>query len=186
MLKYDSLGVLQYTFAYDNGGYDNGNAIKIDGAGYAYIAGTSYNATTGLDYIVFKISPTGSQVWMKRFDRGYGNDDEALDICVDNITGDVYLTGKSKSASGSDYDIVSLRLDAGSGTIMWQHNYTGSGSNLDDVGTGIILSSNGQIAYVAGNTNNSSTGSDIVFYAADINTLAWITLVLPLITNGTS
>jgi hypothetical protein len=52
-LRYDSTGILTYSYSYNNGGYDNGASIKADPLGNAYICGSSAGtATTGIDYII--------------------------------------------------------------------------------------------------------------------------------------
>ncbi|MGZ3930216.1 MAG: DUF7948 domain-containing protein, partial [Bacteroidia bacterium] len=183
VLKYDSLGVLKYYFPFDNGGYDAGKAIKIDAAGNAYIAGTSENLHhpgSGEDYVIIKLSPTGSQLWAKAYD--LANDiDEANAICVD-ANGDVYVTGRSKGAMGN-FNIVTLKLDGNTGNILWQNTY--AGSSLDDEGIAIAVSPNGQYVYVGGNTTDPSNGTDIVVFAlyASSGTSYWSSA---LIINGSA
>lgn len=182
VLKYDSLGTQQYAYSYNNGSFDNGTAIKIDGSGNAYIAGISTGTGgTGRDYIIIKLSSSGVSQWVKRYDRGVNNIDEATAICVD-INGNVYVTGKSRNSNGN-YDIVTLKLSGSNGSIIWSHIYNGA-SGLDDTGTGIVLSANGNYVYVTGNTINSTTGSNIVAYAlsASSGSFFWS----PVITNGTA
>jgi hypothetical protein len=181
-LKYDSTGVLKYNYSYNNGGYDNANAIKVDLAGNAYVAGVSAGTTTGLDYYIFKLSPTGAVLWSRRYDRGFNLTDEATDLCVD-ASGNVYVTGKSMNSSGK-YDVVTLKLNSTNGTIAWTHVYNNVSSNKDDIGTGIVISSNGQIIYVTGNTINTTGNTDIVTYA--LKTSNGGTQWSPIVTNGTA
>lgn len=179
VLKYDSLGVLQYSVTYDNGGMDNGKAIKVTPAGVALVAGLSQDAGTGYDYIILKIGSTGTVLWTQRFD-GAGGIDEATDICFDS-NGEVYVTGKSYN--GTDYDIVTLKLDGITGSIIWQHSFNGT-SNLDDIGTGLAISANGQYLYVIGNSTDATNGTDIVSYALTTGTGTYFWG--PTITNGTA
>jgi len=179
VLKYDSLGVLQYTASYDNGGYDNANAIRVDIAGFAYIAGVSDGGATGLDIVVVKVDAAGNIVWSSRFDGGAGGGhDEAYDLCVDP-SGNVCVTGKSQSATGND--IIALKLNGSSGALIWQHSFNGS-ANANDEGLGIALSANGHYVYITGTTTDASNGTDLVTFALDGNsgTYHWV----PVITNG--
>lgn len=176
-LKYDSTGVLQYSHSYNNGGFDYGKAIKIDAAGNAYIAGSSDGGASGMDYVVIKLSPTGSQLWVKRYDQA--NDiDEARDICVDN-NGDVYVTGKSRS--GGVYQIVTLKLDGTTGNITWTDIQAGNG--LDNEASGITLDPSGTTVFITGSTTDATNGTDVITYAINTGgTLAWG----PKITNGSA
>jgi hypothetical protein len=185
-LKYDSTGVLTYSYSYNNGGQDNGLAIKVGPTGIAYIAGLSAGtAATGLDYVIIKLLANGAVAWVKRWDRGITNPantaDQANDICIDPVSGNVYVTGKSKNASGN-FDVVTLKLNGLNGSVLWSHIYAGSG--LDDEGTGIVLSPSGAIVYITGNTINSTTGSNIVTYALNANT--GLSQWSPVITNGSA
>ncbi len=182
VLKYDSTGVLNFSYSYNNGSSDIGKAIKVDNSGNVYVAGVSTGTTgnTQKDYIIIKLNSSGVSQWIKRYDRGVSNDDEATNLCVDG-SGNVYVTGKSKNSSGN-YDIVTLKLNGSNGNTVWTHIYSGSG--LDDIGVGIAMSTNGSYVYVTGNTINSSTGSNIVTYALNqgSNTYYWS----PVTTNGTA
>lgn len=166
VLKYDSTGTQIYPYTYNNGGYDNGKAIRVDAAGNAIVAGVSEDPIngTGEDYVIMKLSPAGSLMWSTptRFDGGAGNgNDEPNDICVD-ANGAIYVTGKSRTPNG-DNDIVTLKIDGNTGSIMWQHAF--DLTNADDEGTAMVLSSNGQRLYVTGYATNSAGNTDFVTYA---------------------
>lgn len=179
-LKYDSTGTLQYSYSYNNGSSDLGTAIKVDATGKAYIAGVSTGTTgsTQKDYVIIKLNSSGVSQWVKRFDRGVNKDDEASAICVDN-SGNVYVTGKSKNSS-NNYDIVTLKLDGSNGNTIWSHIYSGSG--LDDIGRGLVLSQNGQYLYITGSTNHSTQGWNIVTYA--LNSSSGASYWSPVTSNG--
>lgn len=178
-LKYDSLGALTYSYSYSAGNFDVGNAIKVDAAGNAYLAGTSYTSTTKNDFMVIKLSPTGSVIWTKRIDGGLSKSDEAYDLAVD-ASGNVFVTGKSQGAAG--FDVKTYKLKNTTGAVQWTHTFNG-GSSLDDEGRSIVLSSSGNTVYVTGNTKSSTTGWDIVTMAinASNGTTNWTK-----IENGTA
>ena len=182
VLKYDSTGTLAYSYSYNNGGYDEALAIKVKGA-IAYVAGVSAGTTTNNDYFIVKLTATGSVAWTKRWDGSFSRIDQANAICVDG-SGNVYVTGKSQNSSGTNYDIVTLKLNGSTGATIWSHTFNGA-SNKDDIGIGIVLSSNSSIVYIAGSTVNSSNNSDIVVYALNTGTglYQWAS---PVITNGSA
>ena len=187
VLKYDSLGVLSYSYAYNNGGADNGASIKVGLLGNAFVCGSSAGtATTGIDYVIIKLNPSGTVAWTKRYDRGTlnpsNNTDEANDVCIDPISGHVYVTGRSRNTAGN-YDIVTLKLNGSTGATMWTHVFNGS-SSLDDSGVGVVLSPSGTRVYITGNTTNSTTGLNIVTYA--LNASTGVVLWGPMIANGTA
>lgn len=165
-MKYDSSGVQIFAYPYDNGGADQGRAIRVDGAGNSYIAGFSEDNIngTGADYIIIKLSPTGTPIWNNptRFDGGAGGGiDMANDICVD-ANGDVYVTGQSQATSG-DYDIITLKLNGSTGAIIWQHNFPGA-AGQDAIASKMVLSSDGQKVYITGYSTSTANGEDIVTY----------------------
>ncbi len=136
-LKYDSTGTMIYNYTYFNSGYNSGNVIKVNPAGFAFLAGVTENTVTGKDYFIAKIAPSGTLVWSTTYN-GTGNDfDEAVDLTWDN-NGHVYVCGKSTNAN-NDFDITTIKLDASTGSLIWSHDFDGT-NNLDDEATGIDLS----------------------------------------------
>ena len=99
-----------FSHTYNNGGYDNSYALKIDASGNCYVAGVSSGVGTGNDYIIIKLSSTGTQLWTKRFDSGVNGVDVAYDLCFDS-QGYVYVTGQSNLSNGTS-NIVALKLQA--------------------------------------------------------------------------
>ncbi|PBQ34030.1 hypothetical protein CNR22_20355 [Sphingobacteriaceae bacterium] len=182
-IKYDSTGVQQFVYTYNGGSFDVGNSIKVSSAGNVYVAGvtTATSGTTAKNYIIVKLNSSGTQQWVKTYDRGVNGDDEASDLAVD-ANGNVYVTGKSKNSSGN-YDIVTLKLNGSTGVTTWSTAYTGSG--FDDYGVALALSPNGSYLYITGNTFNSSTGWNIVTHALNTGsgTSYWSS---PIVTNGSA
>ncbi len=180
VLKYDSMGVMQFSVAYNNGGYDCGNAIRIDAAGNTYVAGASSGtAGTAMDIVAAKYSPTGSNLWLIRWDGGVGGIDEAIDIKLD-VNGDVYVLGRSQNGSG-DFDVKILKLNGSNGSVIWQQSNNPYG--LNDEGVGMVISSNNQRVIVTGNITDPSNGTDIAIFTLDATTgsLGWNNVI-----NGSS
>jgi hypothetical protein len=178
-LKYDSLGNNIFTASYSNGSFDSGNAIKVDAAGNVYVTGISYSSSSNRDYVTVKYSPTGTQLWLTKFNGTGNNIDEANDLKLD-ASGNVYVTGKSLNTSGN-YDIVTVKYN-NSGVQQWANVYNGS-SNKDDIGVALVISSNGSSVFITGTSTNASLNTDIITLQlnASSGAMGWKT-----ITNGSA
>jgi hypothetical protein len=161
----DSTGLILWTYMYDNGGYDSPNKIRTDAVGNSYITGVSAGGATGLDMVLIVLDPTGAIIFTKRFDNGFNNADHGMDVVTD-ANGDIYVTCKTKNGSGY-WNAVTLKYKAGTGALLWQHTYFGSG--FDDKGICLTLANNQADAIIAGTTNNGSD-ADIVVYQLDAST----------------
>lgn len=100
-LKYNSSGVQQWEARYNGPGNDNDEAysIVIDEENNIYITGRSIGNGANYDYATIKYNSSGIQQWLERYDNG--NIDEAYSIAID-ISGNVYVTGGSFEATGSN------------------------------------------------------------------------------------
>ncbi|MBI2723110.1 MAG: T9SS type A sorting domain-containing protein [Bacteroidetes bacterium] len=180
VLKYDSLGILQYSYLYNNGANDEGNSVKVDNAGNAFVTGVSYDGTTGKDYITIKLNPTGSVVWTERFNNpnGGNGDDLGIDLVLDDANDLVYVTGESYSGNANT-DITTVTYKKSTGGIQWLYDYNGAGNGYD-YPTAITISPNGSGVFVTGAESGSSM--DIVTMYLDLNgNLIWNT-----VTDGTA
>ncbi len=159
-------------------GVDDGTGIAVDGAGNAYVTGStssteaSFPVTVGPDLthnggsgnaFVAKVNATGTAlvyagyIGGSRGDSGYG-------IAVDS-SGNAYVTGFTNSPettfpvtvgpdltyNGSDADAYVAKVNA-AGTALVYCGYIGGAAN--DSGHGIAVDGSGN-AYVAGNTLSS-------------------------------
>jgi len=168
----DSAGAVLWTYPYDNGGYDSPNKIKVDAAGFSYISGESYDpVNNNFDYVIIKLDPTGSMVWVRRFDGGINQDDFATDVVV-RSNGDVYVTGRSMNNSGN-LDAVTIKIDGATGSILWNDVRNTAGQN--DIGICLTLANN-EADLVVGADCEVGGNVDIVVYRLDANTGAtgWV------------
>ncbi len=62
-IKYDATGNIVWIKHYNNGGYDDANAITLDAASNVYVAGESDGTGTGRDLVVVKYDVNGNQLW---------------------------------------------------------------------------------------------------------------------------
>lgn len=146
-IKYDSEGALVWMKPYDSNEDDQSFGIAVDGDGYVYVAGATDRGSAGYDYLTFKYSPDGDQVWKRYYSTG--NDDWASGIAV-SADGCVYVTGKS-GPEGGPYDYLTVKYDL-EGNEMWSRIYDCGG---DDIARDIAVDTDGFI-YVTGWSHNGS------------------------------
>ncbi|MCX6134952.1 MAG: SBBP repeat-containing protein [Ignavibacteriales bacterium] len=84
---------------------DNATAIAVDRFGNVFVTGSSSSISNGSDYSTIKYSPAGTRLWVARYDGG--RDDAAYALGADS-TGNVYVTGTSRSTTG-EYDYVTVK-----------------------------------------------------------------------------
>ena len=163
-----------------NGGYNEGNAIAVDGDGNAYITGYTlygdFPTTDGAfqrtkgnnrDTFVTKLNPTGSQPIYSTF-LGGSSEDEGLGIAVDG-DGNAYITGETlstdfpiipgayqtKKAGDSDAFVTKLNAD---GSRPLYSTYLG-GTQTDKGFSIAINSGNAYVTGLAGNNFPITTGA---------------------------
>ena len=124
-------------------GLDTPHAMELDATGNIFVGGQGYNAPIEEeDYALMKFNNTLVHQWT----RTYSGDATVLDrinaLTVDQTTGNVFVTGQSKSlASSEDYYTIAYNT---SGTVLWSQRYTSSGTGFDEA-TDIELSETGFI-----------------------------------------
>ncbi len=166
---------LVYSTYIGSGGWDEGECLRIDGGGNAYIAGTAgysnFPTTTGafdtthnggFDVVLVKLDPTGSSLIYSTF-LGGTNNDQAYGVVIDGA-GNAYITGQAGSDNfpttlgaydttyndtvGTYGDVFISKLDA-AGAILLYSTYLGG--NYFDYGRGIAIDGGGN-AFVTGYT----------------------------------
>jgi hypothetical protein len=148
---------------------DEGSGIAVDGAGSAYVTGSTLSAdfpttpgafatTHNGGAFVTKLDPTGSALAYSTFLRSTGRDQGSA-IAVD-ATGSAYVTGTTRSADfpttpgafdtsfNGNYDVFVAKLGLDGSALAYS---TFLGSSSDDYGNGIAVDGAGS-AYVTGMT----------------------------------
>lgn len=163
VLKYDSLGNLQWMDTYDNGSDDEGIAISLDASGqYVYVTGVTYDQTFLNDIVTRKYAAaTGSVQWSAVQDYGFLGNDKPRAIKV-NSNGDAFVTG---IGTASDKDYLTLMYDGTSGAVIWAHSYDSGSGN--DLAVDLCLSANQTSVYVTGYHATSGNGSDMLTFGLD-------------------
>ena len=162
---------LDYSTYLGGSGGDAGNAIAVDAAGAAYVAGMTasggFPVTPGafqpsgggvsIDAFVSKLSPDGSALAYSTYLGGIGQE-AAYGLAVDSA-GQAYVTGYANDAafpvvspveasSGGFYDAFVTKLNAAGSDLIFSTCLGGSGN---EAGRGIAMDGAGN-AYVAGET----------------------------------
>ncbi|MBS4016002.1 MAG: SBBP repeat-containing protein [Candidatus Latescibacteria bacterium] len=125
-IKYDSAGVEQWVQRYNGPGNSNDrpSAIAVDSFGNIYITGYSVTSGNNYDYVTIKYNSAGVEQWVQRYNGPGNNLDEATAIAVDN-SGNVYVTGFSRSSGSSDsedYATIKYVQTAGINELMGSGN----------------------------------------------------------------
>ena len=171
-IKYNSSGSQVWVKRYDGPVHYNdvAYAIAVDINGNVYVTGESKGSGTCLDYATIKYDTNGNQKWVKRCNNPANSDDSAYAIALDG-SGNVYVTGKSKTNTGH-YDYATIKYD-NNGTQLWVSLYNGTG-NEDDIAHAIAVDNSGNV-YVTGESRGQGTNNDYATIKYDTNgNLLWV------------
>jgi hypothetical protein len=121
MVKLDANGVVQWSRRYNDGNADGSIAWDVtqtsDG-GYA-IAGTNQYTPGLANAMVIKTDNNGNVSWSKSFNSG--NSDQATGILED--AGNLVVSAFQYGQSSSYYDGIIMKLDLGTGNVIWARSY---------------------------------------------------------------
>jgi uncharacterized delta-60 repeat protein len=136
---------------------DESRCVVVDNSGNVIVTGYAFNGNGNLDAVTIKYNPAGVLQWVRNFDRGVNDNDQATRCAVD-ASGNVYVTGSSRGAS-SGVDLMVVKYDP-AGTELWSSFYNGS-SNSTDEGKAISVDASGNV-YVCGYETASGFTFDMV------------------------
>ncbi len=156
-IKYNSAGDTVWVRRYH--GPTNGEsfayAIAVDTAGNTYVTGMDVGTGSGADYVTIKYNANGDTVWLRRYNGPANNTDGASAIAVDR-TGNVYVTGSSRSATAFD-DYATIKYNS-NGVQQWVARYNGAGNDADEA-KAIAVDRQGNV-YVTGYSYSSGANND--------------------------
>ncbi len=142
--------------------FTGATALALDGAGNAYVTGTSYagNTGTGRDYATIKYDTSGNELWVAHYDGPGGDTDEPTAIGIDS-SGNVFVTGGSVGGGNQYKDYATVKYDP-DGNELWVARYDGSAEE-EDVTLDLLVDPSGN-AYVTGYSTDSLTGVDFATF----------------------
>jgi uncharacterized delta-60 repeat protein len=123
-LKYDPSGTLLWDRFYNQeGNFDEGRDIAVDGSGAVYVTGSVIYNSGNTDYCTVKYNAAGAQQWVRTYD-GTGADlDAAFKIAIDGA-GDIVVLGHSTGTT-TNLDYALVKYNSG-GTFQWDELYDGN------------------------------------------------------------
>jgi hypothetical protein len=164
---------LVYSTYVGGSGTDSGNAIAVDAAGDAFVAGGTsstdfptsggFQKTPGgdLDAFVFELNPDGTALTYSSYLGGAG-DDSAVGIALDS-SGNAYVVGSTESTNFPTLNPIQKQLNGASNGFVTKLNSSGGalvystwlGGGTGDFASAVALDSSGN-AYVTGGTQNTT------------------------------
>ena len=169
VVKLDASGNITWQKNYGGSGADTCKSIqKTSDGGYVLVATTASSANgevTGIskggnDVWVVKLDATGAISWQKNY--GGSGADTGASIQQHTDGGYILVAGTASSASGDmsgiskgGNDVWAIKTDS-TGTISWQKNFGGSGS---DVAQSMQITSDGN--YIVSGYTSSSVSGDV-------------------------
>ncbi len=168
LIKMTGDGIVDWVKDYnDNSIYEKQTpvGVRVDAEGNCYVAGTS-SLQQSSDFVLLKYAPDGSLSWVRNYD-AEGSYDRPHGIALED-NGTVYLTGKIRSADGTDY-YTTLAYNS-SGDQLWVHRPgTFSGTAYD-----IKVDNQGSV-YITGNAWQNDQNKLITMkYAAATGAVLWL------------
>lgn len=171
LVKYNSLGVKQWSRQFGTTASDSAYAVIADGSGNLYVGGVTDGTlagslpATGTDGFVAKYNSSGAQLWIRQlsstgtdFVRALATDGGGNVIVVGYTSGDLY---NMNAGGASDLFVVKFN---GTGTLLWSSQI---GTASTDNAAGVAVDPAGNV-YVTGYTfgdldGNASAGSSDIF-----------------------
>lgn len=156
LIKYNPDGTRPWLKRFDGSahGYDFASAVAVDPAHNVYITGATTGTTTDIDFLTIKYSPTGTRLWVRRYNSPANGVDFSNAIAVDD-SGEAYITGNSwRSDVESHY--VTIKYNT-AGTQQWIADYNHAMGT--DIPWGIAVDPSGN-AIVTGESYDPTTQID--------------------------
>lgn len=166
-VKYNAAGAEQWVARYNGPGSNEDVAIDliVGGSGNVYVTGYSLGFGGYFDYTTVKYNSFGEEQWIARYDSSGTGNEWASAFALDN-SGNVYVTGYSKSSSSYDSDYATVKYDS-SGVEQWIVSYNGRGSSYD-IATAMAADDSGNV-YVTGYSFGSGSNYDYATVKYDVH-----------------
>ncbi len=157
-IKYSTSGNELWVNQYNGTGNSTDQPISIltDNSDNIYVTGYSYGNGSQTDIATVKYSSAGNQIWVQRYNGTANSNDRPSSITKD-ISGNIYITGKSIGLPNND-NYVTMKYDS-SGAIKWIRYYDGTAVS-NDAASSVVTDNTGNI-YVTGYSSELGTGNDM-------------------------
>lgn len=127
------------------------NAAAADAQGNLYLAGSIHNGANEDFYVCRIDAATDSIAWSNVYNGPADDVDQATGCCLDS-SGNLYVTGFSHD--GDDFDALTIKYNAVSGSIGWARRYD-AGLNTNEYASSCAADGFGNV-YVVGTCNEDS------------------------------
>ena len=185
LAKYNASGVHQWSQGFGSTGFDDGEAVAVDGSGNVVVTGpfsgtvnfggVNLVSAGGFDIVVAKYNSSGVHQWSQRF--GSTSDDVGYGVAVDG-SGNVVATGAFQGTvnfggvnlvSAGSGDIFVAKYNS-SGVHQWSQPFGGTSF---DIGYAVAVDGSGNVVVTGyfqgtvgfGGGNLVSAGSSDIFVA---------------------
>lgn len=143
----------RYDYPDPGSGPHEASAIALDASGNVIVTGYALGTAGTYDYYTAKYAAAdGALLWEKRYNGAAINDDRATAIAVD-ASGNVIVTGYSKSTAGN-FDYYTAKYAAATGVLLWEKRYSSSGAN-EDKAAAVAVDASGNV-FVTGSSRNTT------------------------------
>ena len=133
---------------------DRYNAMVVDVSGNLLLGGYTYNTGKDKDYLVIKMTSSGSILWTRTYD-GADNGSDKIFIMRTDPNGNVYVSGECDGGGINQNDIVTQKYSS-SGTLLWSATYN-SIYNQDDSPLDMEVDNAGNVFVVGSSDRDSSS-----------------------------
>lgn len=137
-IKYATDGTQQWVqrFAGAAGQNDAGNDLAVDGSGYVYVAGYSYNSTGRGDLLALKYATDGTPQWTRLYSGGSNTHNIGKKMGLDAYA-NMYIALESSVPGVTASDFITVKYTS-SGTFSWSARYN-SPENATDYPTAMTV-----------------------------------------------
>jgi len=154
LVKYNSLGALQWNTTWGGSNFEDGHSIAIDSSNNILVAGCCMSfGAGGNDLSLVKYNNNGQLQWNKTW--GGSENEGGWDLLTLDSSGNIYLGAGTESFGAGLYDGVLVKYNS-TGQQLWNTTWGGIG---DDSFVSIIVDSSDNI-YLAGITDSFGAGGD--------------------------
>lgn len=147
-----------------------GRHVKLDNAGNVIVTGSAHNGTD-LDIYTAKYNgAAGTIMWERTCNGAY--DDEPNGLVIDP-SGSVYVTGYTWTLTAQN-DFYTVKLDGGSGNVLWEKNFNSTNGN-DDItsATGIAIDPVGDLFVTGYTVSDKNYDFQTIKYKKDNGNQLW-------------